>query len=182
MAPDAMAPNSTADDPPEPPVAVDVNPLDPAWDEWVTDAAARAAHAARAAVEAVPADQRPAPPVSVSVVLADDAAVHALNRDYRGAAKPTNVLAFAALEADGMTAPGDPEPLGDVVLARETVTREAGEQGKPVRDHMTHLVVHGTLHLLGHDHMTGGEAAAMEALETRVLADLGIGDPYGDEM
>jgi len=110
----------------------------------------------------------------VSLLLADDAFVHELNHRYRGIDAPTNVLSFPA-EADD--APGE-ILLGDVILACETVLGEAARDGKPAADHLRHLVVHGVLHLLGHDHEDPAEAAEMEALETRVLAGLGVPDPY----
>ena len=116
--------------------------------------------------------------VEVSLVLADDITVQALNRDYRGQDKPTNVLSFAALEDGGPALPGEPVALGDVVLALETVLREAREQGKPLADHLRHLTVHGALHLLGFDHESDEEATEMEALEVSILAGLGIADPY----
>jgi probable rRNA maturation factor len=119
------------------------------------------------------------PPTEISVTLADDAAVHGLNSKWRGQDKPTNILSFpmAALR------PGDaPGPLlGDLVLARETCAREAAAEGMPPADHFRHLLVHGTLHLLGHDHEEDGEAEAMEALEIAILAGLGIPDPYADD-
>jgi metalloprotein, YbeY/UPF0054 family len=118
-------------------------------------------------------------PAELSVVLADDALVHRLNREYRGKDKPTNVLSFALTEAEEPDAGEDaPIMLGDVILAWETVAREAAEQGKTPSDHMTHLVVHGVLHLLGYDHETDDEAEEMEQLETRLLDTLGIADPY----
>lgn len=117
--------------------------------------------------------------IEIGVVLADDAFVRALNRDYRGRDKPTNVLAFAALDgARPSPPPGAPLLLGDIVIAFETVTAEAKAQGKRLGDHLSHLVVHGTLHLLGHDHATAAEAAAMERLEAEALAGLGVADPY----
>ncbi|HEX8374556.1 MAG TPA: rRNA maturation RNase YbeY, partial [Geminicoccaceae bacterium] len=121
------------------------------------------------------------PPVEVSVLLADDAHVRELNRVWRGVDKPTNVPSFPARE------PGEPWPaegpahLGDVAVALETVLREAAAEGKAPGDHLAHLVVHGTLHLLGHDHDADAEADAMEALEVRVLAGLGVADPYRDD-
>ncbi|MBM3557961.1 MAG: rRNA maturation RNase YbeY [Alphaproteobacteria bacterium] len=111
---------------------------------------------------------------AITVVLAGDAALRRLNRDFRGKDAPTNVLAFAEGEA---TRP-DPGRLGDVVLAHGVIAREARAQGKTLANHLAHLVVHGVLHLLGHDHGRGRDAARMEALERRLLAGLGIPDPY----
>lgn len=110
--------------------------------------------------------------VSVVIALDSDAAVRRLNRTYRGHDKPTNVLSFPA----GAT---DRHFLGDIVLARQTVLREAREQGKRPADHLAHLVMHGTLHLLGYDHELGErQARRMEQLEIRLLAAMGIADPY----
>jgi probable rRNA maturation factor len=115
--------------------------------------------------------------VDVSVRVVDEQEMRALNRDYRNQDKPTNVLAFPAGDA-GFVPPGERPLLGDVVVCAGVVAREAGEQGKPLEHHWAHMLVHGTLHLLGHDHITDPEAAAMEALERRVLSGLGITDPY----
>lgn len=114
------------------------------------------------------------PDSEVSLLFTDDGQVQELNRDYRQQDKPTNVLSFAAQEGGGPATP----MLGDIVLARQTIEREAAEQEKSREDHLTHLIVHGFLHLLGYDHETDGEAEIMENLETRVLANLGIADPY----
>jgi len=111
----------------------------------------------------------------VSVALADDATMRKLNREYRGRDKPTNVLAFPT--DDGAAAGGE-RLLGDIVLAIETIQREAAEQSKPLADHVSHLVVHGMLHLLGRDHETETQAAAMEALEIAILGGLGVTNPY----
>ncbi|HEY3917389.1 MAG TPA: rRNA maturation RNase YbeY [Stellaceae bacterium] len=111
----------------------------------------------------------------LSLVLADDATVRDLNARWRGKDAPTNVLAFAS--GEGPTA-GKPLLLGDVVLAFETVAAEAKAQGKSLADHLRHLVIHGVLHLLGYDHLAGAPARRMEALETRILAVLGVADPY----
>jgi probable rRNA maturation factor len=92
------------------------------------------------------------------------------------------VLAFPAWEPGAEIPPGAPLLLGDVVLALETVAREAMEQGKPLADHLSHLIVHGVLHLLGYDHATEAEAVAMESLETSILASLGVPDPYRGTM
>ena len=112
----------------------------------------------------------------LSVVLADDALVAVLNERWRHRVGPTNVLAFASDEEE--PAPSAPLLLGDVVLAYETVAREAKEQGKTLADHLRHLVIHGVLHLLGYDHDAAGPARRMETLETRIPATLGVADPY----
>ena len=122
--------------------------------------------------------------LSVSVLFSDDAEVHALNREWRGKDKPTNVLSFPMLERGELLelgADGPPEMMGDIALALETCTREAAEKGISLADHTTHLIIHGLLHLAGHDHETSPEdAVAMEALEIKALALMGIADPYGD--
>ena len=109
----------------------------------------------------------------VAILLTDDEAVRELNRQWRGKDRPTNVLSFPAAET---AAPW----LGDVALAWETCAREAAEQNQATAHHVTHLVVHGVLHLLGWDHQTDAEAESMEALERDILARLGVPDPYGD--
>lgn len=131
----------------------------------------------RAAVDAVAAVTSVPATAEISILLTGDDAVRLLNKTWRGQDKPTNVLSFPADAPSG--APG-PRPLGDVVLAYDTVAREASTEGKPLADHTTHLVVHGVLHLLGHDHETDREADAMEALEIAALARLGVANPYAD--
>ena len=121
------------------------------------------------AVAAALAAERIKTPVELSVVLATDAAVQKLNKAYRGKDKPTNVLSFPA---------GDPSLLGDVVLAYGTVARDARAEEKLCQNHVSHLVVHGVLHLLGYDHERMPEAEKMETRETKILAGLGIPDPY----
>jgi probable rRNA maturation factor len=112
----------------------------------------------------------------LSVVFSDDAHIRELNAQWRGKDKPTNVLSFPAFPPKrGALLP---PLLGDIVLAAETVSREAALEHKPVRHHITHLVIHGFLHLLGYDHETGEEAEEMEAVERRALARLAIPDPY----
>lgn len=141
------------------------------------------AEAAMEAVEAVEpslANQR----LSASLLFTVDEEVRVLNREWRTKDKPTNVLSFPMLtraEVLAMTEQGGPEMLGDIALAFETCTREAAEKGVGLKHHAAHLIVHGLLHLAGHDHEAGeAEAAAMEALEIKALAQMGIADPYGD--
>ena len=119
----------------------------------------------------------------------DDARIAALNGDFRGKASPTNVLSWPSQER-GAALPGavpslpepgpadDPEALGDIALAWETCAAEAEAAGKPMADHVTHLVVHGLLHLLGYDHLRDADGDVMEAAEVRILARLGLCDPY----
>lgn len=113
-------------------------------------------------------------PLELSLALADDATVRTLNRDYRGKDKPTNVLSFPQAEA----MPDGTLMLGDVVLARETCLAEAAEARRSPADHLSHLVVHGVLHLAGHDHEEDAQAEVMEALEVTILADIGVPNPY----
>lgn len=121
----------------------------------------------------------------VSLMGCDDARIAALNGDFRGKPSPTNVLSWPSEDRSPEAAGGvpdrpdmsDPE-LGDIAISFDTCQREAAEQGKPFNAHITHLLVHGLLHLLGYDHETDQDAALMEAIETRVLAKLGIEDPY----
>lgn len=150
----------------------------PAATDWEALALGAAAALARFAPEL--ANQR----LSASLLFADDAEVHALNREWREKDKPTNVLSFPMLEREALLAlpaDGPPELLGDIALALETCAREAADKGISLEHHATHLIVHGLLHLAGHDHETSSEdARAMEMLEIKALAQLGIADPYGD--
>ena len=122
----------------------------------------------------------PQPPggMEASVRVVDEAESQALNREYRGHDKPTNVLSFPAGEIAGM-----PQEagllLGDIVICAPVVAREAEEQGKEPGHHWAHMLVHGTLHLLGYDHQSEAQATAMEALEREVLGRFGVGNPYG---
>lgn len=147
----------------------------------------RATEAVAAALAATPhADLATmAAAVEVSIRLTEDAEVQVLNRDYRQKDKPTNVLSFPMVQPDlidGLANSDDGEILlGDIVLARETCEREAAEREVTVEAHATHLIVHGTLHLLGYDHMRDDEAEAMESLERQVMARLGLHDPYAVE-
>jgi probable rRNA maturation factor len=135
-----------------------------------------ARRAARAAIEAASSSSSDIGAGELSVVFADDATVRRLNRDWRGKDKPTNVLSFPA---DASGTPRDaPVLLGDVVIALETVAAEARAARKPLMDHVAHLVTHGVLHLLGHDHVRAAAARRMEAIEVESLARLGVPDPY----
>jgi probable rRNA maturation factor len=111
----------------------------------------------------------------VSLFLCDDARIRELNARWRGLDRPTNVLSFPSA-GGGVEAP----ELGDIALAYETMVREAETSGITLADHYRHLVAHGFLHLMGYDHQTNEEAGRMEALETRILARLGVADPYAD--
>ena len=115
--------------------------------------------------------------VEISVRIVDEPEMRNLNRDYRGKDRPTNVLAFPAGDP-GFLPPGETPLLGDIVVCAGVVAREAQEQGKRPEHHWSHMLVHGTLHLLGHDHADDDEAQAMESLERRILAEFGIADPY----
>jgi probable rRNA maturation factor len=117
----------------------------------------------------------------LAVMLTDDSGIRTLNLNWRGIDKPTNVLSFPALAPAGRRGPDDaPAMLGDIAIAYETTRREADDEQKPFDHHLSHLAVHGFLHLIGYDHENDAEADAMEALETEILAQLGIPDPYGN--
>ncbi len=137
-------------------------PADDIVASWVTRAIAAAADDMRA---------------EVSIRIVDTDEMRRLNREFRGKDQPTNVLSFPAGPVAGIPASA-PVPLGDLAICAPVVGREAADQGKPVAEHWAHMLVHGTLHLLGFDHVADEEAAAMEGLETRILAAAGIPDPY----
>jgi probable rRNA maturation factor len=157
---------------------------DPEWDSstgW--EPLVRRAAEAAIAESAFPALIDSARAAELSVRLAGDAEVRSLNARWRGKDKPTNVLSFPQADADslGTTAQAGPElMLGDLVLARETCAAEAAEKDLPLEDHAAHLIVHGTLHLLGYHHEDDAAADDMESREIRALARLGLPDPYGD--
>ena len=117
----------------------------------------------------------------LAVMLTDDAGIQTLNKNWRGQDKPTNVLSFPALPPTGPIGPNDPpRMLGDIAIAYETVRREADDEGKAFDHHLSHLAVHGYLHLVGYDHENEADAEDMESLEREVLSHLGIPDPYAD--
>lgn len=116
--------------------------------------------------------------IEAAIVLANDDLIQVLNREYREKDKPTNVLSFAGLDSD-MPVPEDgPYPLGDIILSYQTIAREAKEQDKFFKDHFLHMIVHGTLHLLGYDHEDEDEATIMESMEIRILEKMNIQNPY----
>ncbi len=150
----------------------------PAWRDKVAGVESLCRRAAEAAFTAGFHHDRLA---EASVVLTDDGAASLLNQRYRGGSGATNVLSFANLSEGDLADPpagGPPLMLGDIVIALETTEAEALAQEKTLADHLSHLVVHGMLHLLGWDHRTEAEAATMEGLEVRILAGLGVADPY----
>jgi probable rRNA maturation factor len=117
----------------------------------------------------------------LAVMLTDDAGIRTLNSNWRGIDKPTNVLSFPALQPAGGGGPDDaPRMLGDIAIAYQTTRREADDEQKPFAHHLSHLAVHGFLHLIGYDHEKDEDAETMEALELQILAQLGIPDPYGN--
>jgi len=163
-------------------VVVDLALDDPAWLDDLPGAEGYARQACVAAFDHACPETR----VGVSLMLADDACVRGLNSQWLAINKPTNVLSFpsadriagAVPEPEAGRPPGEEIALGDIVLARETLLREAQEAALPANHHLAHLVVHGALHLLGYDHNNDDEAETMEAVERLVLAGLGVPDPY----
>ena len=156
---------------------IDIDVVWPASTDWET-LAARAAEAAGAVAPELAHEH-----LLISLVLADDEEVHALNKQWRAKDKPTNVLSFPMLSREEVmaaaAAPDAPGMLGDLILAHGVCAREAAEKGIAVEAHAAHLIVHGLLHLAGYDHETGeADAAEMEALETKALALMGLPDPY----
>ncbi|MDQ0392568.1 rRNA maturation RNase YbeY [Labrys monachus] len=153
-------------------IAIDIAEESDLWQRF-DDMEERVRRAVTASVAV--AALRHAPGAELSVVLTDDEAIRAINAQWRSLDKPTNVLSFP--QAEGKAIARTPM-LGDIILAYETIEREAEEAERPFADHLTHLVVHGLLHIFGYDHLTDAEAEAMEALEIRILATLGIENPY----
>lgn len=153
----------------------------PGWTRRLPAVAAHVRKFARAAVKAALADGAAAPkgtgPWTLTVLLADDAELKALNRDFRGKAKPTNVLSFPAGDAVPARRQ-EPVNLGDIAIALTVTAGESRKQGKRLADHLAHLTVHGVLHLFGYDHLDDRQADDMEGLERAVLARQGISDPY----
>ncbi len=166
-------------------VTLDINDEDPRWGDLEP--------LARRAIDAVLAQLGHDPGCfEVSLLACDDARIRALNAQFRGKDAPTNVLSWPAWDLSPETpggtpdapetgTPDDPEALGDIALSHDTCLREATEQGKRFDHHVTHLIVHSTLHLLGFDHETDEDAVLMEKTEIEVLAQMGVADPYDDD-
>lgn len=169
---------------PDPPSTIALTIGAPAWRRHLADPERVCRQALAATLARVPG-----PPwlarAEVSVLLADDATVRRLNADYRGKDCATNVLSFPAFERvlarDPGRLPAGPVPLGDIALAFETVRAEAKTEGKPFAHHVSHLLIHGCLHLAGYDHQNAEDALLMEGLERDILARLGIPDPYAGD-
>lgn len=164
-------------------VSLSVELADPGWSAFMGDGEAQIYALFQAVLGHVPdGPEGFSLAQGLTVILTDDAAVHTLNRTYRNADKPTNVLTFRTPMAPIAQSPvgtsQDGPWAGDIFLARQTVEKEAAEQGKTPYHHACHLIVHGFLHLIGYDHQTEADAHAMESCEVAVLHDLGIADPY----
>ncbi|MBT3792487.1 MAG: rRNA maturation RNase YbeY [Rhodospirillales bacterium] len=154
-------------------VEIDVAINAGAWTDADADICAEVIRAARAALKTCEIANG-----ELSIVLVDDAFIQTLNRDYRSLDAPTNVLAFENGDDSEQTPEGAPRLLGDVVVAFETTAREAQDGGLSFGDHLSHLVVHGVLHLLGYDHIDDDDAQIMAHLEVAVLSEIGVSDPY----
>ena len=170
-----------------PPLSIDFSVDDDRWNtlSGAIDTIERGVRIAyQNATKTIPISASPSTPaVEISVVLCDDGDIQILNRDYRGKDSPTNVLSFALMDGNDATdhmpvVDGMPHMLGDVIMAMDTIEREAQQQNKPFLSHLCHLSIHGTLHLLGYDHINDADATAMETLEIELLKQLGIKDPY----
>lgn len=176
-------------------IDIDIS-IDPIWGD-ADDLEERARQAVSAAIATSPYAAWPdaAATIGISVHFGTDENVHTLNRDYRDTDRPTNVLSFPMVQSDLLPtltagvdvaasdmATGREILLGDIILAQQTCAREAREKGVSIADHATHLVVHGLYHLVGFDHQDEDSATAMEHLEVKALAKIGLSDPYGDEQ
>ena len=161
---------------------IDIDITEPRW------AALDLPALAQTALGAVLADRGVGGQAAVSLLACDDARIAQLNADHRGKPQPTNVLSWPAGERGAAQAGAEPEApvadifgeveLGDIAIAWQTCEREAAEQGKPLADHVTHLIVHAGLHLLGYDHLREADALLMESIEIRILETMGIVNPY----
>lgn len=156
---------------------IDISLQDPMW-ETIPDVEKLVHRAVETAINSAHLPREVADKdLEISIVLANDDLVQVLNKEYRGQDKPTNVLTFASIDNDEPQI-GDEYNLGDVILSFQTLERESQEQDKFMNDHFFHLLVHGTLHILGYDHIEEDDANTMETLEIRILEKLGIQNPY----
>ncbi|WP_137129864.1 rRNA maturation RNase YbeY [Rhizobium sp. FY34] len=164
-----------------PDLDIQISVEDERWPDEETLAAMAERVVGAAAAFIAREENQPFPPhaAELSLVFTDDAAIREINAEWRGQDKPTNVLSFPAFPITPGKMPGP--MLGDIVIARETLEREAADLDKPFDEHLTHLMVHGFLHLFGYDHIEIDEAEKMEGLETRILARLGLSDPYAGQ-
>lgn len=164
-----------------PELDIQISVEDAGWPDEQVLAALSEKVLGQAAVFLATEEKQPFPPmpVEVSLVFTDDASIQEINAEWRKQDKPTNVLSFPAYPLEPGGKPGP--MLGDIVIARETVKREAVDLDKTFDDHLTHLMVHGFLHLFGYDHLEKDDAEEMEELETRILATLGLSDPYAGQ-
>jgi probable rRNA maturation factor len=169
---------------PMPPFVLPISEVLVVADCWQTepDAEAVIQRAIAAAAEIVHAGPTDADfgEAELAVMLTDDAGIRTLNLNWRGIDKPTNVLSFPALQPPAGALSDAPRMLGDIAIAYQTTRKEADDEQKPFDHHLSHLAVHGFLHLIGYDHENDDDAEAMESLETEILAQLGIPDPYAD--
>ena len=164
-----------------PALEVDISIQEPEW-ESLPDISTQIETAVRTAVTLAPMPERiKGKTLEISIVLANDDLMHVLNREYREKDNPTNVLSFASIDSEEFFI-HDTVALGDVMLGFQTIKRESVEQEKFLKDHILHLAVHGTLHLLGYDHRHESDAIIMEALEIRILEKLGVQNPYTEKL
>jgi probable rRNA maturation factor len=161
---------------PEPDSPREIIVAAPGWDD-APFRSGEAADCAEAAISAAAAELALGPDIGLALLLADDAALRQLNADHRGKDQPTNVLSFPAFDPDDLPDAGH---IGDIAVALETILAESLDAGRPPLHHLAHMVVHGVLHLAGYDHATDAEADAMEAIEVRALARMGVPNPYQD--
>jgi len=177
------------DEPGSSPASIEVAMPDAAWNACMTDAEAIVTRVAEACLRRALPAAATGRSLEVSIVLTDDSQVRALNGRHRGQDKATNVLSFPAVDWQDASGRGTQLPngaapllLGDVIVARETLLAEAALQGKTPGDHLSHLVAHGVLHLMGYDHEDDASATVMEALEVSILEALGVADPYAAQQ
>jgi len=166
---------------PQPP-AIDIAIQDPSWNE-VPDIETLVRTAVETSLKmAMIPDELAGKDMEISILLANDDLSHILNREYRGKDNPTNILTFANIDSDDKPEQEETITLGDIILSFETIQKEAREEDKFLRDHVLHLAVHGTLHLLGYNHDEEDDATIMETLEIRILEKLGSQNPYSDKI